>query len=774
MSVRGTRFLAGVSSRAVLGLLVLLCLASLWQARELRVDTSMEVWFLDDDPDLISYRDFLEHFATDQIIVMVWEDPQLWTAEGLAFVDRVTRAAQGLRLPLDPDAALADGAPSFGVQRARSITTMSEVVAEPGMLRVSPLYDADEPPDPAALRVRVMADERLVGGLVSADGAVAAVILDVDPLVEDIALKVRLATALIELTDRLGSERDVSIACAGPTMLDDAFLRYTQRDMMTVIPGMGLVILIAILLLFRSGRALALPMAVVSMTCVLVAGLMAALGLKFTIVHTIVFPMMLGIGVASSVHVITRAMNLRRGGATAEVAASEALASLLAPCFFTMATTVAGLLSLSTASLAPVRELGGLGASGAAISFVLTFALGPRLLPLLPSPTGESGSLERMWLAWDELLEGLGRRVQRHALGVTVVAALLLLLSLAGLLRLEVGSNPLNYFMRDDPVRVNLEFVEQRLSGTTSLEIFIDTGRDGGMKDPAVLRSMVAVQRHLSSIDGIGSTFSLADYITELRKAFHGGAPAEARVPDSRNEVAQLLVMLDDPSELDHWVDFEFRRGRINATLRMSDADKLVKEVDGVEALLAREFPPPLSAHATGMSKLISKMEAYLLSSQIRSLALAFVTVLVCMMLALGNFRLGLLSMIPNLLPIGMSLGLMGWLGMTLDPGTAMTGAVALGLVVDDTVHFLHHLRLRLIAGDSLSDATGSTLRETGRAITMTSIVLVAGFWLMCLASFVPNIQFGFLCGLAIALALLANLIVLPAVLALFQPRLQD
>jgi predicted RND superfamily exporter protein len=206
----------------------------------------------------------------------------------------------------------------------------------------------------------------------------------------------------------------------------------------------------------------------------------------------------------------------------------------------------------------------------------------------------------------------------------------------------------------------------------------------------------------------------------------------------------------------------------------MGDADELVKEVAGVEALLAREFRPPLVAHATGMSKLISKMESYLLSSQIRSLGLAFVTVLICMMLALGNLRLGLFSMIPNLLPIGMSLGLMGWLGMTLDPGTAMTGAVALGLVVDDTVHFLHHLRQRLIEGDSLSDAMGSTLRHTGRAIAMTSVVLVAGFWLMCFASFVPNIQFGFLCGLAIGLALLANLIVLPAVLALFQPSLID
>jgi len=758
----------------VLCLIALLCIASGWQALELRVDTSMEVWFLDDDPDLVSYRDFLEHFNTDQVVVLVWEDAELWSAEGLAFVDEVTRAAQEVRLPLEEGAPITESSQSFGVRRARSITTMSEVVAEPGMLSVRPLYDADDPPVPEALRQRVLADEKLVGGLVSADGRVAAVVLDVDPLVEDIALKARLAAALSELSESLGSQRGLKIACAGPTMLDDAFLRYTHRDMMTVIPGMGLVILIAILLLFRSFRALALPMAVVSVTSVMVAGLMALLGLKITIVHTIVFPMMLGIGVASSVHVITRAMNLRREGVSAREASHLSLSMLLAPCFFTMVTTVAGLLSLLTANLAPVRELGGLGASGAAISFALTFAFGPYLLPLLPSPEGAGGSLERLWLAWDRVLEAVGRVVQRRALGVTLGAALTLAFCLSGLLRLDVGSNPLNYFTKDDPVRVNLEFVEERLSGTTSLEVFIDTGVTGGMKDPAVLSSMVTVQQYLNAIDGIGSTLSLADFVMELRSAFHGGKPEEARVPDSRGEVAELLFMLDDPTELEQWVDFDYRRGRINATLRMGDADELVREVDGVEALLAREFLPPVRAHATGMSKLISKMESYLLSSQIRSLGLAFVTVLICMMFALGNLRLGLFSMIPNLLPIGMSLGLMGWLGMTLDPGTAMTGAVALGLVVDDTVHFLHHLRHRLLEGDSLSAATGDTLRHTGRAIAMTSVVLVAGFWLMCLASFVPNIQFGFLCGLAIGLALLANLIVLPAVLALFQPSLLD
>ena len=775
MNSKAEGFLAGVGSRWSVGLILCLCVASGWLATSLRLDTSMEVWFLDDDPDLVSYRDFLTTFDSDQIVVLAWQDPELWTAEGLAFLHEVTTTAEELRLSY-PEAADMPPSATFGVQKARSITNISEVVSQPGMLSVRPIYDPDEPTPAGQVRDRVASDERIVGGLISADATVVSVILDVDPLIDHATLKIPLATALKDFAASMGEKRGLTIALAGPTMLDDAFYRYTMRDMRTVIPAMGLVILVAILLLFRSGRALALPMTVVTLTCLLVTGLMAVFGLKLTIVHTTVYPMLLGVGIASSVHVITRAMSLRRQGRGPSEAASEALQQLLAPCFFTMATTVAGLLSLLTASLAPVRELGWLGASGVAISFVLTFALGPWLLPMLPAPrpAGETSarSIDRMWLAWDRRLQRLGSVVQKRPGTVCAIAAVLLVLALLGFTRLQVGSNPMNYFREQDPVRTNLAFVEEKLSGTISVEILLDTGVPDGLKDPKVLNSMVRVQEYLEALDGVGSTLSFADYVVEMRGATHGGAEQEQRIPDTREEVAELLVMLDDPSELEPWVDFELSRGRIHAPMRMSETDALVKQVAGVEALLAKEFPPPMKASATGMSKLISNMETYLLRSQIRSLCLAFVTVLVCMALALGSVRLGLFSMVPNVLPIGISLGMMGWLGITLDPGTAMTGAVALGLVVDDTVHFLHHFRVRMKAGDNLQQATEHTLRETGRAICMTSVVLVAGFWLLCLASFVPNIQFGFLCGLAIGLALVANLVVLPAVLSLFQPRL--
>ena len=755
-----------------LGAVLLISVVAAVAASTVRFDMSMDVWFLEDDPDLVAYHHFLATFASDQVVVLAWEDPELWTDQGLAFVHEVTQRSEALRLAHPGGSTL----PSFGVQSARSITSIDEVLALPGSLSISPLYDPEQPPDPAVLRDRVMGDDQLRRRFVSEDGQVCAVVLVVDHLTDESHLKIPLSAALREMVAELESYRNVKIAVAGSTLLDDAFFRYTERDLMTIFPAMVFVILLAILVLFRSPRALPLPMAVVLLTCLWVTGVMGLAGKGMTVIHSAIYPMLLGVGIACSIHVMTRALLLRREGRKPREAAHQALSQMLAPCFYTAATTIAGLLSLCSADLSPVRQMGVLGAVGVAFSFVLTFALGPWLLPMLPAPSGpeetRSGALSRWWARWDRGLVALAAWVQRRSWMVVLGSAALLVLALSGLRYLEVGSNPMNYFQADNPARQDLLFVDEHLAGTISIEVLVDTGSVGGLKEPAVLKAMVRTQDFLEGLEGVGATASLADYVVALRQAMHGGGETERRIPVTRAEVSQLLLLLDDPQELERFADFDFQKGRVHATVRMSEGEELAARSAQVDRFLMEQFPAPASASATGLSRLISNMETYLLQSQIRSLSLAFVTVLFFMVLALRSIRLGLFSMIPNLLPIGMALGFMGWVGIPLDPGTAMTGAVALGLVVDDTVHFLYHFKERSLAGDPLETATRATLMDTGRAITMTSVILVAGFWLLTLASFLPNIYFGLLCGVAILLALLANLVVLPAVLAIVRPKL--
>ena len=748
--------------RRTLGLIAVLIVTGVtgafaWQVK---FDNSIEVWFLEKDPDLVSYREFTKSFDSDQIVVLAYEDPDLWTVEGL-------------------DRLYALGETATAVERvggARSIVTINQIVSAPGSLMVSPMWDPEAPPDPAALEAQVMGDDLLVGTLINAAGTVPAVNLTVDHLMGETHLKRVLARDLRAMIEPFEQEHGIAIRAAGPTLLDDAFLRHTERDFMLIMPLMVLVIIVTILFLFRSWRALVLPLSVVGLASCWVTGFTVMLGQKLTIIHGIIYPMILGIGIATSVHLLSRTLLLRRQGMEPKEAGFTALRQLLMPSFFTAATTVAGLSSLNLGTLAPLKQFGQAGAVGVLAAFLLNYSLGPWLLPWLAShnkvTSGESPRLERLWARWDKALAWLGELALNHAAPVMAVSVLLTGVGLWGLNYLETGSNPVEYFHERDPVRQDLEFIDAELAGTTRLEVLIDTGEVDGAKNPEVLAGMDSVQEWLATVDGVGASVSLADYIKVLRKALRGGAEEEAKLPTDRAEVAQLLLLLNEPEEIEAFVDFEFRTARITTTVRASQADDLTNRISELDALLAETFQPPTSALSTGMSKLIANMDRYLFQSATQSMALAFVTVLVFMGIALRSVRLGLFSMIPNILPVALVIGIMGWVGIRLDPGTTMIGAVALGLVVDNTVHFLHHLRERVHRGDDIHDALLDTLMKTGRAVVTTSVVLVLGFELMLLASFNPNIYFGLLTGLAIAIALVADLVVLPAALVLIKPKL--
>lgn len=765
-------------SRASRALIILAVLAisalAAWQLKGLRFDTSLDVWFVEADPNLKAYHEFLDIFESDQIIIVTWDDPGLWTPEGM----------EALRRYSDEIATM------DYVQEVRSLATANEIIAEPGLLSVQPLWDpdAEEPQDLQALKARVLNDELFVGKLVDAEGRYAAVIVTIEHHLEDSHYKIVMSEEFRQLGDRIEAERGQPVHLAGPPILDDAFFRYTSADLMKIFPMMVFAIVLVILVLFRTWRALMLPLLVVGGSALWTTGLMGAFGIHITVVHNIIYPLILGLAIASSIHVTSRTLIHRGLGKDPIESAHRGLVDLFAPCFYTTLTTVGGLLSLWVGDLKPVREFGALSASGAVFALVLTYLLGPILLPLLPQPKAKPPKIaddavstqewqsqklrERTDNILDRFLLRLTLLSERKAKTVVVIAAVVVLVALAGLPRLKTGANVLEYFHKDDRVRVDALFVDEHLGGTTTLEIFIDTGEPDGIKEPAVLSAMHTIAEYMETLEGVGGTVSLADFVRELRRVQRGGAEEERRVPDTRAEVSQLLLMLDDPTELERMADFDFARGRITATVQMSQVTSLTRHIPELEERLDAAFGPlGVEASATGQSRLIHNMEKYLLSTMVNSLGLAFLLVGVLMAIALRSVKLGAFSMIPNVAPIAVALGTMAWIGMRLDPATATTGAVALGLVVDDTLHYLHQFREWAHKGVSIEEATERTIRVTGRALVMTTVILVAAFASMLVASFTPNNNFGLLSAYTITLALAADLVVLPAAIALIKPR---
>ena len=513
------------------------------------------------------------------------------------------------------------------------------------------------------------------------------------------------------------------------------------------------------------------PLVVVLLAQCWTFGLMVSLGIKFTVVSGALLTVILAIGVADSIHVLAEFFQHTRGGLSRAEAAIASTAELLVPCFFTSITTVAGMLALLSSDLGPIREFGLMAAFGVTTAFVLSMTLGPILLLFVRAPSAQD--------EWQQggdhvarFLNGFARISINHSKLVIVVAVCLLVASWYGLQRLEVGANALRYFHEDSDIRQDTSAIDNALGGSTTLELMMETP-DGGLKKPDVIARIESLSQWLRESPYVGEVMSPIDGLKDLNRVMLEQPRGAETLPDSEAMAAQLYLLMEGDEDFDASVQEDYSFSRMSVRVRMSDAHKFTEEIPAIERKLQEEYQDDaVKIHLTGFIKLMGEMEDYLVRSQIRSFIIAFIVVTLMLWGLLRSVKLALFSMIPNFTPIFVGLGIMPLLNIPLDPGTTMIGSIALGLVVDDTVHFLVRFRRKMVSGRSIESGIYETVLEAGRPITVTSFVLAISFLILLLGSFNPNINFGLVSAIIILLALVADLMVLPAALKLVRPKL--
>ena len=725
-------------------------------AGRVEFDSDIEIWFLEGDENLATYRDFLKRFDADELTVLGVFADDVFAPEVLQAVKKIT------------DATMKEVPHAW---RVRSLTNTDIVRRRgPGHVAVEPLVE-DLPEDAegyAELRKEALANPLLVGNLVSADGKATGLVVELDARDNNFTAKV----AFIEGIRRLAVLHlpgSAEFHIAGSPPLDEAFYKYTERDFTILGPAAGLVVVFATLLLFRRWSAAVVPLSVVALANIWLFGLMGFLGLKINLVSSGLVALVLAVGVADSVHVLSDYYQALMKGMERDEAVAHATASLLVPCLFTSATTAAGFLALLTSDLAPISEFGWLAAVGVAIAFILSMTFIPCVLRYAKAPDPKFIERQRTGRV-SRLLVWLGRPTPRRA-RITLAASVgLLLLAGYGLTKLDTEANPMNYFLPGDPVRESMTRVDQELGGASSFE-FLVTTPDGGLKDPQTLVRLEAFANRVETLPGVARVLSVLDTLKETRKALTDGEQAGIPTPaDHPHLAAQLYLFLEGADDFRTMVQGDYSVARLTARVRLSEANKLQREVHRVDAWIEELNDPTLTIVPTGFVKLMSDMEGYLFRSQISSLGLAIVIITGMMFLLLRSVRLGLFSMIPNLVPIALGLAFMALLGYALDPGTVMIGSIALGLVVDDTVHYLVRLK-RNLGGGSLEDAIDRSMAQTGRPIIVTSLILAGGFATMGLGSFTPNVAFGLVTAGVILFAVVADLVMLPAALLVVRPK---
>ncbi len=710
------------------------------------IDTSMTIWFLDDDPAVASYDAYVERFDSDEFVAIALQADDVFAADVLRRVDEFSRAV----------------ADRPSVVRVQSLATAEVITLEGDTLSVRALFD--EVPDAAAELERIRArvhDDPMLRDLVGDDDAGTIIMVEHVPF-DDLSEKGRFAEAVRDLADDvLGAG---TYRAAGNAFVDDAMQRYTHRDLQRLAPMTLVMIIVVTFALFRNAWCTFVPSLVVGMTLGSAIGFAGLLGERLNMITTIVIPLSMAVGIADSVHVIAGYRERLQRGIDPPEALRSAWVELLFPCVVTTATTAVGLLSLLSASLEPIRQFGWLGAVTVVFALLYTLALIPPIFSMVSPPTPRA-ALHDSWI--ERLLGVVAGTSWRWYRVVLVTGGALVVLGAVGVTRVETGADFQAYFKQDDPLLRDARFIDAHLGGTSSIDVLVEAA---DVRDPEVLRAMLAIQRDLEANPAIVSTTSLADVVEQLHETWFGD-PERHVVPNSLAAVAQLLSLVEGADTIDTLVVTDYGAARIRGRVRASEYRELLDDIERLEAAVGSGMEGLGHAEVTGVGKLVSNLDVYIVSSQIRSFILAFTMVGALMVIFFRSFHIGLWALVPNALPIVFVVGLMGWAGVQLDVATVMVASIMLGLIVDDTVHYLARYRLEYRALRQAPDANEQrrvaerTGVGTGRAIATTSIILCAAFLTSLTASFRPNIHFGALCALATFIALVCDLVALPAVI---------
>jgi len=742
----------------------------------LLLDTSIEQMLPSDDEDVQYYQQIRKVFGSDETLLLVVRRADGVIQPGLlATLSRLTQRIEHVE----------------GVDRVLSLANAPNIRSAGGDLDVAPLYE--EPPRDAAELARIRHDlldnPLLRGTLISKDETTTALVIPLLDMPEQ-------AFTRVEPTDWLpgwmlraigARERDLSqqgidkqiqqIAAqelgegaqywlVGGAHIKAETTRYLLRDLMLVIPLAFLLIVVVAAASFRSVRGVLIPVSTITISVVWTIAVMAMAEPALNLVTVGVPSLLLVIGFAYGVHIVASYNDaIEEGGGHAASAAQRGLETVLLPTFLTGGSTVAGFLSLVTSPLAAIREFGiygGLGVGFAALG-AITFA--PAVLQLLsePAPKGRSRSEEGHAPGrFDRLLLWLGAFDCRNATRIFAAIVVLVVLGLVGIPRIIVNSTMITNFPEQSSVRQAVEAVNEHLGGAGQINIVFESDAPNAFREPSNLAKIEQLQQWLEQQPTITSSTSIVDYIKLLHRGFNDNAPDQYRIPDSKNLVSQLLFF-GGSDEVKHFVDGRGQRANMIVRTTSIDSGDLSKLVHRIEEHL-QELPSHLHARVTGNIVLIAKTNDSIALGQALAIGSAFISIFAIMVGMFMSIRIAIIAMIPNVFPVFMYFGVLGWTGITLNVTTGLVADIVLGIAVDDTVHFLTNFNRFARKRGSEIEGVKATLLHVARPVTTTTIALICGFGVLGLSSLHQQSEFGMLAAITLAFAWLTDVVFTPAI----------
>lgn len=739
-----------------------------WFALQVRIESSISSVLPAEDPGVKFYESVRKTFGSDEIGVIGVHSDDLFGEHTLLEIRRITNALADLE----------------GVEKVVSLTNAVDPSADafrpPPLIPVIPVPESQVP----ALREKLLSTPLFHANLIAPDFRGAAINVFFENMTDVRYADLGLDEQIAQLIDT--AEGPEKWFYTGAAHVKLAALEDMRRDLFLFTPIALALVLATLWLSFRRVRDVVAPFLSVVVAVTWTLGVMVLAGKSINLGTFVLPPLLLVVGSSYAIHVLAHHHELREQntGEPRAVIVRRTVADVLAPVLISAGTTMIGFGALLANNIVAIRDLGLFSLIGIAFLALTSLALLPALLVLwpgaetAPSQKVASQSTRRLQdaLAW------LGERAYAARGAVLTAALAVAAVSLLGLPRIHVDSNFLSYFDPDSKVRSDNQIINDTIVGSNPFYLVIESDQPGMLERWEVLRQIKDLQLFLDRQPGVSGTISLVDYLEILEPGFNTGGgedfvidaegnlvPFEAPKPfweDPSSLIPILKMVKKNAATFSSVVTPDFSRGNILVRSTLSGSTQIEALLAKVRAYIARHIPAHLHIVPTGTLVLMTGTSSEIVTGQVRSLTLALVVIFAIMALMFLSLRIGLLAIIPNFLAILLFFGLLGWLDISLNLGTSLIATIALGIAVDNTVHFMARFSRELRGAVQQSAALRATLRGVGVPVVFTTAALLLGFLTFAGSSFVPIRSFGQLTAITIFAALLANLIVLPALLA--------
>jgi predicted RND superfamily exporter protein len=723
-----------------------------WQAAGVGIEHDNASMNTRDAAQLADYAEFKSTFGNDEDLLLSLTHPHLLEASGMALIAELTSKIAALD----------------GVRRVYSLTNADQVVAGSLGAEVKPLVAEAPwgPEEPRRLQAALDCNPHLTGVLISPDRKTAGFVVEIDDRPGDDDYRARLIDELRRLPEQVDlGGGELHLTGISVQKLDVG--RFVQRDQNVLVPIAAVVLAALLAISFRRVSAVVLPLSVTAVSLAWTMGGYAMAGFELNPVTSLLPPFIMVLSISTSIHLYHGWLAARQVTDDPLAAIASTVRTLAMPCFFTALTTALGLGSLLVSTTPAVRQFGTFAAIGVMLSFLVALTLVPVGLTFIGRRgAGDGvpihGILDGFLAATARLSTRAPRRILAVATAMTVAACALIPL-------IRNNTDLVRFLKPSSALRRDTLFIDRHLGGTNLVDFVLERADGRPLTSVDDVHRVARFMDDLSRRPGVTGVYGIVDLLRQIQRAETGSNDLELPPTDDEMNYAFDLVAGDEDRDLiDRFLGPEQRRMRVSMHVHSMGSERTAELVADAVAHGRDILGDDISVRPMGAYYLMVHDSNRLVRSQVSSFALAVALVIPAIGILFRSIKVMLVSLIPNLMPILWTGGVMGAAGIDLSTGTAMIASIVIGLAVDDTIHYVARFR-REYRGNCAA-AISSTTSATGRALVVASMVLAIGFWVGCFGSFQPTIYFSLLSGATMASALLCDLLVLPACLLILDP----